>query len=193
MGASVHKSCLVVTSKFDVPSEPKMNSLTVLNGNVVVNTENKNLKVKNIENIESWTDAFCNFAKVALQRHPMLATDLISYMILIRGAVSDALFERVYNYDKQFRLRIAQNPIRSWSQIDGNLWFRFIARGALGGQLSQQPQIEYGFCYDFNFRKGCFRMNRRYKHVCLKCNGMHPSVLCNTFKNSHVNRSVRAV
>jgi hypothetical protein len=41
-----------------------MNSLTVLNGNVVVNTENKNLKVKNIENIESWTDAFCNFAKV---------------------------------------------------------------------------------------------------------------------------------
>ena len=90
MGASVHTSCLVVTSKFCVPSEPKMNSLTVLNGNVVVNTENKNFKVKNIE---SWTDAFCNFAKVALQRHPMLATDLISYMILIRRAVSDALFD----------------------------------------------------------------------------------------------------
>jgi hypothetical protein len=36
-------------------------------------------------------------------------------------------------------------------------------------------------------------MNCRYKHVCLKCNGMHPSVLCNTFTNSHVNRSVRAV
>jgi hypothetical protein len=34
-----------------------MNSLTVLNANVVVNTENKNLKVENIENIESWTDA----------------------------------------------------------------------------------------------------------------------------------------
>jgi hypothetical protein len=119
---------------FDVPSEPKMSSLIVLNGNVVVNTENKNLNVKNIE---SWTDAFCNFAKVALQRHPMIATDLISYMTLIRGVVSDALFERVYNYDKQFRLRIAQNPTRSWSQIDGNLWFRFIAKGALGGQLSQ--------------------------------------------------------
>jgi hypothetical protein len=38
-----------------------------------------------------------------------------------------------------------------WSQIDVNLWFRFIARGALGGQLSQQPQIEYGFRYDFDF------------------------------------------
>jgi hypothetical protein len=50
---------------FDVPSESKINSLTVLNGNVVVNIENKILKAKNIENIESWTDAFCNFAKVA--------------------------------------------------------------------------------------------------------------------------------
>jgi hypothetical protein len=85
---------------FDVPSEPKINSSTVLNGNVVFNTENKKLKLNNIENIESWTDAFCNFAKVALQRYSMLAIDLISYMILIRGAVSDALFERVYNYDK---------------------------------------------------------------------------------------------
>ena len=41
----LHQNC-------DVPSEPKMNSLTVLNGNVVVNTENTNLKVENIENIE---------------------------------------------------------------------------------------------------------------------------------------------
>ena len=56
---------LLLHQNFDVPSEPKMNSLTVLNGNVVVNIENKKLKVKNIENIESWTDAFCNFAKVA--------------------------------------------------------------------------------------------------------------------------------
>jgi hypothetical protein len=31
---------LLLHQNFDVPSEPKMNSLTVLNGNVVVNTEN---------------------------------------------------------------------------------------------------------------------------------------------------------
>ena len=54
---------LLLQHNFDVPSEPKMNSLTVLNGNVVVNTENTNFKVNNIENIESWTDAFCNLQK----------------------------------------------------------------------------------------------------------------------------------
>jgi UDP-N-acetylglucosamine enolpyruvyl transferase len=73
-------------------SKIKIITKSVLNGNVVVNTENKNLKVKNIENIESWTDAFCNFAKIALQRHPMLATDLISYMILIRAAVQGKIY-----------------------------------------------------------------------------------------------------
>ena len=82
--------------------EPEINLPT----NAPAHTNTIGVQADNIENIESWTDAFCNFAKVALQRHPMLATDLISYMILIRGAVSDALFERVYNYDKQFRLRM---------------------------------------------------------------------------------------
>jgi hypothetical protein len=32
---------LLLHQNFDVPSEPKMNSLTLLNDNVVVNTENK--------------------------------------------------------------------------------------------------------------------------------------------------------
>jgi hypothetical protein len=52
MGASVHKSCLWLHQNFNVPSESKMNNLTVLIGTVVVNTENKKLKVKHIENIE---------------------------------------------------------------------------------------------------------------------------------------------
>jgi hypothetical protein len=64
MGVQYINLALLLHQNFDVPSgEPKMNSLTVLNGNVVVNTENKNLKVKNIENIESWTDAFCNLQR----------------------------------------------------------------------------------------------------------------------------------
>jgi hypothetical protein len=58
----------------------------------------------------------------------MLATDLISCMILITGAVSDALFERVYNYDKQFRLRIAQNPGTSkfWCNNKARFMYLFL-------------------------------------------------------------------
>jgi hypothetical protein len=62
LGLQYINLALLLHQHFDVPSEPKMNSLTVLNGNVVVNTENKNFKVKYIENIESWTDGFCKIS-----------------------------------------------------------------------------------------------------------------------------------
>lgn len=182
---------LLLQQNFDIPNETtKSNCLTVVNGNVVVNTDNKHLKIKNIENINTWTDAFINFSKIVIQRHPLLAMDLLSYMSLIRSLASDAPFVRIYQYDQQFRLRVAQNPSKSWSQIDGNLWFRFIAKGALGGQLVTSNQFQtlqsqqlQRCCYDFNFKKGCSRVNCTYRHVCLKCFGFHPSVLCTSNKN----------
>ena len=134
---------LLLQQNFDIPNETtKSNCLTVVNGNVVVNTDNKHLKIKNIEYINTWTDAFINFSKFFIQRHPLLAMDLLSYMALITSVESDAPFVRIYQYDQQFRLRVAQNPSKSWSQIDGNLWFRFIAKGALGGQLVTSNQFQ---------------------------------------------------
>jgi hypothetical protein len=37
----------------------------------------------------------------------------------IRDAVADIPFERIYQYDRQFRLRVAQNHAKTWAQIDG--------------------------------------------------------------------------
>lgn len=133
--------------------------------------------MKHIDNIKAWTDAFINFAKIVIQRHPLLASDLFSYIALIRGVVTDAPFERVYQYDQQFRLRVAQSPTKKWSQIDGNSWFRFIAKGAYGEQ-SPPSQMLQRCCYDYYFKKGCFRMNCTYRHACLRCHGMHRSAVC---------------
>ena len=55
-----------------------------------------------------------------IDRHHLLAGYLLSHISIIRGAVVDAPFHRVYQYDQQFRLRIAYNQTRTWSQIDGN-------------------------------------------------------------------------
>ena len=52
--------------------------------------------------------------------HPLVGGDLLSYMSIIRGAVVDPPFNRVYQYNQQFRLRIAESQTRTWSQIDGN-------------------------------------------------------------------------
>ena len=47
----------------------------------------------------------------------------------------DATFDRVCMYDQQFRLRKSLNPTRPWSQVDGVLWLRFVAKGASGIQI----------------------------------------------------------
>jgi hypothetical protein len=44
-----------------------------------------------------WIDAFINYAKVMVDRHPLLAGDLLSYMSIIRGAVVDAPFTGLIN------------------------------------------------------------------------------------------------
>jgi hypothetical protein len=73
--------------------------------------------------------AHLDFGKVLITKHPLLSGDLFMYMAIIRGAISDATFDRVYMYDQQFRLRMSLNPTNSWSQIDGTLWLRFNAKG----------------------------------------------------------------
>ena len=99
-------------------------------------------------------------------------------------------FYRVYQYDQQFRLRIAYNQTRTWSQIDCSIWLQFIAKGALGSQsqtAAQFPVYSQKPCYVFNFKKGCFKIKCLYKHSCMKCGGMRPSAMCNKFEQTNMN------
>jgi hypothetical protein len=109
--------------------EQKQN-IILENGKLVIS--NRSSKLKSVDNIDLWTQSFTNFSKILIQKHPLLASDLLTYMSIIRGAVADTPFERIYQYDRQFRLCLAQNHIKSWAQMDGFLWLQFIAKGAQG-------------------------------------------------------------
>ena len=65
---------------------------------------NKSLKVKQIDTIDIWTDAFINNADVAIDRNPLLAGYLLGYMSIIRGAVFDAPFNRATTNNFAFEL-----------------------------------------------------------------------------------------
>ena len=107
---------LLLRQNFNCQSE-KHNFLSLADGKLLIHLTNKPLKVKQIDSIEILTDAFINY-KVMINRYPLSAGDLLLFMSIIKGAVVDAPFYRVYQYDQQFRLRIAYNQIRTWSQID---------------------------------------------------------------------------
>jgi predicted nucleotidyltransferase len=76
-------------------------------------------KVKSITNIEEWLEDFFNYINILLKRFPALANDLISYMSVIRSAVPDVPFEKLYRYDQQFLPRMARDHRRAWATIDG--------------------------------------------------------------------------
>lgn len=54
-----------------------------------------------------------------------LNTDLTSYISTIKG--TQLFFEKFNRYDQQFMLRMAKNPTRYWSSIDGSVWYTVYA------------------------------------------------------------------
>lgn len=86
-------------------------SLEVLDGKLVLQQRVKKIKV--IDNINLWTDAFLNFTMVLIENHPSKATELLRYMYIIRNIAEESPSSRWLLYDQQFRLRVSRNPTKS--------------------------------------------------------------------------------
>jgi hypothetical protein len=82
----------------------KHNFLSVGDGRLLMHLTNKSLKVKQINSIDIWTDAFINNANVVIDRHPLLAGYLLVYMSIIWAAVVDAPFYRATTNNFDFEL-----------------------------------------------------------------------------------------
>jgi hypothetical protein len=94
---------ILLRNNFTVPNEMK-NCISVDNRRLIIQQMNNVVKAKHIENIDLWTDAFLNYAKILVEKHTTMASELFTYMSIIRGALADATFDRVYMYDQQLTL-----------------------------------------------------------------------------------------
>jgi hypothetical protein len=56
-------------------------------------------------------------------RHPDKAPELLKYVSIIREAAQKFPGYGWREYDKQFRMRQAYSPSKSWASIDGELWY----------------------------------------------------------------------
>ena len=104
---------------FENNFEQRPSNLEVINGKVVLQQRVK--QIKNIDNINTWTNAFLNYTSVLLVNHPSKASELIQYISIIRNVAEEHPTCRWLVYDQQFRLRISRNPNRAWNSIDGEL------------------------------------------------------------------------
>ncbi|VDI02982.1 Hypothetical predicted protein [Mytilus galloprovincialis] len=120
--------------------------------------------------------------EVLIERYPGKASELFSYMSIIRGAAADHSFEKCYSYDQQFRLRVSRDHTKKWSSIDGFLWLRILTAST----PKQQHADVSNKCYDFNFRGFCNKRNCQYRHACLKCGLDHSSLRCRRFMDNEI-------
>ena len=162
--------------------------LEVVNGKLVLQQRQKKIKV--IDTLDLWTDAFTNYAQVIIENHPYKASELLKYMSVIRYVAHEKPYSNWLLYDQQFRLRISRNPSRSWSTIDGDLWLRFILSANSAAVKPEQQKSKF-HCYDYNYKGRCLKSVCIYKHNCLKCQMKHPSIHCLSLNANQVNPNVR--
>lgn len=167
------------------PSVEKQHQLVFEDGQIKVKP---NSKEKKITNISEWTDAFLIFSAVYLKKFPEQTQAMLKFLSSIRLGASRIQHMGWKDYDIQFRLRRATNPLLGWSSIDAELWLVYVSSSPVHPPTSSTDLKKtwpittkpgpYAKCYDFNLKASCTRKNCHYLHLCLKCGQGHPSVNC---------------
>ena len=75
-----------------------------------------------INNFYRWEQAFRVFSNIYLREHPERAIELIQYNHVICTAASTYTWDNVYAYDREFRMHMAEYPMRNWSVILQQAW-----------------------------------------------------------------------
>ena len=76
----------------------------------------------------TWTTAFYIYMTIYLEKHPQKAKEMLKYCEVIRQASRDYQGLGWRDYDKEFRMRMEQQPTKTWSQIDGELWLMVLSK-----------------------------------------------------------------
>ena len=109
---------LLLKQNFVHNTQEYQNILQIIDGKLVVQSKSK--KVKSIDSIKMWMEAFITYIQVVIDNHPNKAYKLLKYLSVIRDASHECPTVQWVQYDQQFRLRVSRNPTRSWSNIDAN-------------------------------------------------------------------------
>ena len=169
---------------------------------------------KEIKTIEVWTTAFMTYMSIFLERHPTRAREMLKYMAVIRQAARD--FQGNWRrYDKEFRLRQAKRPSRSWASIDTDLWLLTMSGanysrhasaegispglsnqsegvGNLTAQASSQSMKKKSLVCYFYQKNKCNRSSCKYEHKCETCGSVqHGSITCSFRKPGHKSNDSR--
>ena len=152
--------------------------VTIVQGELVVLPNVSSVK---IASVEQWTDIFLVYFSLYTATQPEATPGLLKYMHNVRLGEKRAGGLLWKDYDEQFRLKKARDPLMEWGKIDQELWLLYIHPDPLSplqNLPTQQGPRRYLKCYDFNNMGWCGKQVCDYLHKCMLCSGNHPSVKC---------------
>lgn len=113
--------------------QPERMSMKMSDGEVYFQTN----KVKQIRDLDTWTQVFCTYMAIIVQREPEKASGLITYMAKVREGALEWTGDWV-EYDREFRLQQHVEPDRSWGEFDSHLWTM-----TMGIKAADKAKTEY--------------------------------------------------
>ena len=122
-----------------------------------------------ISNFSQWEQAFRVFSDIYTRHNPDRAAELIQYNHLIHTASLSFSWDNFYNYDHDFRLHLAQNPLRFWGKILQQPWS--IRLKDLNGShdMGNKGRRKKDICYRFNIGKCSYGQKCKFDHRCGIC------------------------
>ena len=158
----------------------------------------KKAKINKVDGWATWNKAFRVFTEIYCLKYPAKCIDLVQYSGIINNLAGKFPFTQVYNYDKEFRQELEEDPLLPWNKIDQQIWSVMLhgihtisqtqqhQNNKFTGQGKQQfkKKTEWPFrhCYDHS-RGGCNRPSCMFPHICGICGSPnHTTPNCPQYK-----------
>ena len=82
----------------------------------------KKAKVNKVDGWATWNKAFRVFTEIYCLKYPTKCIDLVQYLGILNNLAGKFPFTQVYNYDKEFREELEEDPQLPWNKIDQQIW-----------------------------------------------------------------------
>ena len=157
---------------------PQVNSLMIAEGPDKKYELKPFEKLKNITNWVQWYHCFTIYAVTLVEKYPNRGMELLTYMREIGELARSFAWPLVYNYDKQFRLNVQDDPSKYWGRMDPDLLTTHIvakfnqtgeSNTRLIGDISKVKKPNGRNCYNFNQGTCTFGKKCRFVHRCNIC------------------------
>ena len=154
--------------------------------------QNSTHRIKTINSIEQWSDAFLIFMAIYTQHCPSDTQEIMKYMQLIRTMSRDAPSRVFLAYDRDFR-KLRTHFTLPWCLLHQELFYSVSKAAGIQGRpfpnqhrafpqrrqpVAKRQPFPTGYCFAFCSEGHCSNPNCSFAHKCPTCNGPHALSQC---------------